>query len=449
MSGTLDVEPLVAALDATTAIRLRGGRPEAPVELWAELVDAAGLRWRSRGEYRTDATGALDLATASSRGGTYLGCDPAGPFWSMWPEGVSESPIGGIRFQREAKLESHAIGRPELPLEAPVSIRVGARVAGTHVTPVRLTRHACPPGVTLTAIDEAGVVGVLATPEAPPPHPALMILPGSGGGVPSGLAAAYAAHGYAALGLAYFNHPGVSPEMEDIDLEYFAGAIDWLGGVVGHDRIGLRGGSKGGEACLLIGAHFPERVAAIAAYVPSHVMVAGSRRDRSPCAMWRLGGHRLPYVGGRLPETPEQWAMIGPMPEGGLGTPLFLRGMTAPGWQEARIPVERIDCPLMLVAGSEDDMWPSAYACRRVAESLRSAGFAHELSHLEYHGAGHLFTLPNTVMSMSRTIHHPVLNMGQVAGGSPATNAHAARDAWWRTLAFFDRHLREPLASGG
>ena len=69
-------------------------------------------------------------------------------------------------------------------------------------------------------VREAGLSGTLYTPAGPGPHPAVLVLAGSGGGTHEQRAALYAAHGYAALALGYFKSPGRPDHIDDTPLEW-------------------------------------------------------------------------------------------------------------------------------------------------------------------------------------------------------------------------------------
>ena len=56
------------------------------------------------------------------------------------------------------------------------------------------------------------------------------VLGGSGGGLPQGLAALLASHGYVALALAYFSYEHLPAELVSIPLEYFETGMRWLQG---------------------------------------------------------------------------------------------------------------------------------------------------------------------------------------------------------------------------
>ena len=60
-------------------------------------------------------------------------------------------------------------------------------------------------------------------------HTTVLLLGGSGGGMPNGYAASLlASHGFPVLALAYFGAPGLPPQLERIPLEYFQRALTWL-----------------------------------------------------------------------------------------------------------------------------------------------------------------------------------------------------------------------------
>jgi dienelactone hydrolase len=98
------------------------------------------------------------------------------------------------------------------------------------------------------------------------PHPGLVLLGGSGGGIPNGVQAKLlASHGYAVLALAYFQPSELGADTDTADrpldrvpetlhrvpLSYFDRAVSWL---VDHEQvgaIGIHGGSRGSEPAVL------------------------------------------------------------------------------------------------------------------------------------------------------------------------------------------------------
>ncbi|KXJ17868.1 Acyl-coenzyme A amino acid N-acyltransferase 1 [Exaiptasia diaphana] len=80
---------------------------------------------------------------------------------------------------------------------------------------------------------------------------------GSHGGLVEFKAAQLASNGFAALALAYILHSDLPNQLEDVELEYFIEAVDWL---KNHPSIipggvGVMGISKGAECSLLLASH--------------------------------------------------------------------------------------------------------------------------------------------------------------------------------------------------
>jgi dienelactone hydrolase len=275
----------------------------------------------------------------------------------------------------------------------------------------------------------AGLVGELHLPAGPGRAPGLLILGGSEGGHGPAyhFAQVFAARGFASLGLAYFGDPGVPATLENLPLEYFTRAIDWLCAQPGVDpkRIGIFGGSKGGEAALLVAAR-DSRIKAVVAGVPSSVAWQGYNPANlaNPGPSWTEGGKPIPYA-------PYDRSA----PFRGL-LDLYQRSL-AKAPPEAVIPVERINGPVLLVSARDDQIWPCAAMGDAVIARLDKAKFRYAHTNLAYANAGHAGfgepLAPGTVV--------PPAILAQ-AGGTSEGNLAMRADAWPKMLAFLDQTLR-------
>jgi len=283
--------------------------------------------------------------------------------------------------------------------------------------------------LTKTPVTANGLVADLYLPaDGKGPLPAIIMLGGSEGGM--GTAAArdsklIAQNGYAVLQVAYFDAPGLPKDLGLIPLEYFKTAIDWLRAQpnIDPDRIGIVGGSIGSEVALLVASYYPEIKVAVAA-MPSGVVWPGiSHTSGDPPSTFTLAGKPLPDLPYGMPFK----TVYG----------LYAKGLLAlDQHQDAIIPVERINGPVMLVCGKADTLWPSCPMAEQVVARLKAQRFHHRVSLLEYADAGH------AVFGQPLDPQNPRLPHLADDGGSVEGNQAARKDSWPRAMAFLDAALK-------
>ncbi|MDX2008773.1 MAG: acyl-CoA thioester hydrolase/BAAT C-terminal domain-containing protein [Myxococcaceae bacterium] len=294
-----------------------------------------------------------------------------------------------------------------------------------------------------------GVFGDLYLPSTPPPWPVLIALGGPEGGltVASEVARTYVEQGYLVLALSYWKTEGLPQAFTRIPLEYFLEAIELVKEYPGAraDRIALVGLSRGAEAALLVGSVSPQ-VKAVVAVVPSGLSWPAFDVWTEPSWTYRDAG--VPYV---------PWANAMPQrrarPDGGEDVVLrevwgeALRRATPAELEAATIPVERIGGPVLLLAGQDDQVWPSCDFAESTFSRLVDAGHAarHPLdARVCYPGAGHVLNPGYVGLPMGRSAAFEREDGGvfDVFGGSPQVNGQATREAWSRTNAFLEAALR-------
>lgn len=258
--------------------------------------------------------------------------------------------------------------------------------------------------------------------------PAVIELGGSEGGMGAGAARdsrLLAARGYAVLQVAYFDMPGLPKELGLIPLEYFKKAIEWLRSQPGVDpnRIGIVGGSIGSEVALTVAAHYPA-IKVVVATMPSSVVWPGISHSRAdPPSTFTLGGKPMAYLPYGAPFTSVY--------------DLYAKGLTAVDeHQDAIIPVERINGPVMLICGKADTLWPSCPMAEQMVARLKARHFRHAVQLLEYADAGHAVYGPPLDPAS------PHLASLAALGGTVAGNQAARQDDWPRSLDFLDSVLK-------
>jgi hypothetical protein len=243
----------------------------------------------------------------------------------------------------------------------------------------------------------------------------VLVLSGSSGRVEAERCRVLARAGLSALTIRWFGAAGQPPGICEIPLETFTAAIGLLRSA-GAGRIGILGVSKGAEAALLTAVRDP-RVDAVVALSPTSVVWAnvgpGADGVTHPFrSSWTWRGEPLPFVG-----YDESWVpVLGP--DGRVAHRTHYESSRARFPEAARraaIPVERSAADIVLVAGGDDEMWPSLPFARELAARRPVTLITHP-------GAGHRVPLP-TEPALPPSPHH-------LHGGTPEADACLAAEAW-------------------
>jgi dienelactone hydrolase len=421
---SLTITPAGAALDTPLRIRVEGAGPGAILAITTSQLHAGGRSWSASAKFVADEQGVVDTTSDAPLTGSYEGVDAMGLVWSM------------IRQDRPPS------GMPGSLLD-PAVLRVTAQSARGTVE-ASSTRARLPDGVQRIPVTAPGVIGVLFHPETGGPHPGVLLLGGSEGGLHEMDAALLAAHGFSVLALAYFGTEGVPAALVEVPLESFGTAIELMlaHAEVRGDRVGVLGGSRGGEAALLVGATFP-RVGAVVSTVGSGLVTAGIPRlpglldilhANVPSWTWR--GRPVPF----LPYVVDR-ELIDQVESGG---PVELARAFRPDLASRRdiavatIEVEHIRGPVLLLSADDDRSWPSAHLSEIAAQRLMRVGHPFPYQHVRYTTAGHAIAPPPYGPT---DLVVPGPGVGFAMGGTIAATSAARADAWLRTIEWFTEHL--------
>jgi dienelactone hydrolase len=353
VQASISVSPRTALVDQPVAVTVQGLPAGARTTLTARAKDTDELTWSATAQFKATSAGEVSLGQPSL-GGSYTGVNPMGLFTLMAPPAGSEAavylfPETGYDVTLEASVDGRVVATASVRRQGPVVVGVVEK----RLRPAR-----------------DGIYGNLCLPKSTAARrPAVLVFGGSNGGLTTSMAAALlAAHGYPSLALAYFKAPGLPKTLHNIPLEYFVKALGVLRDQPGVDRrhVLVAGVSRGGEAALLLGAHFPRLVNGVVAGVPSSVVNPAPRPDNGKPA-WTVRGRPLPAV------SPSEFGQPNPQ-----GTP------------QAVIPVERIHGPILLTCGGQDLTWPSCAYVDAITARLRAHRFAYPVTALRYPDAGHL-----------------------------------------------------------
>jgi hypothetical protein len=103
--------------------------------------------------------------------------------------------------------------------------------------------------------------------------------------------------------------------------------------------------------------------------------------------------------------------------------------------QKAEIEIERSTCPILMISGEDDALWPSTTMAEQVELRAHAHGFVHRLVHLRHQEAGHFCATPPGLPSPLIQAH-PIDHELVALGGSPQGNAAAQANSWSETQEF-------------
>lgn len=402
--------PETATWDAVTPPRIHGVDSGETVTIRAETDVWFDDTGSVEVTFVADDDGVVDLGEQAPIHGDYDGVASMGWVWALHEEQVGDaSPTGNA---------------------ADVPITVEAHVDGECRASVTTTRRRAAPNVDHRRVTTDSVVGDLFLPSGDVAEdgnhdadagsiPGVVLLHGSGGQPLRGTGAAIAGHGVAALAVQYFGRPDSLPDaLSEVPVERVDQAADWLAERPSVDggRLALFGRSKGAELALSAAGRF-DWPRALVLVAPTRYRWQALDRAETPTGSWTADGDVLPFVPFRA----------APGKDGDL---VVYRDTYAGSVERAdpaeldaaRLPVDDVDPPTLLVSGGDDQMWPAGEAAATLANDLQTADVTVE--HRHYPDAGHGISVPYTPTNAVTA------SGGMALGDDPAADARAAADHW-------------------
>lgn len=304
--------------------------------------------------------------------------------------------------------------------------------------------------ITESKVESNGIHGKLFRPSDDICRPGIIILGGSGGGLgwSDNFALRLANEGYAALALAYFRYADLPETPLKIPLEYFSKAFDWMAGQHGIDssKLVIIGGSRGAELALILGATFPV-VKAVIGYAASSVVWSATGGISSIGRVaWTYQNQPLPRM--KLGLSPELLWEIAKMVKCLIGkkpfyaVPLLKAALdNHSSVERSTIQVEKINGPVVLISGDDDQLFPSTFMSEKIMDRLKKYKHPYPSRHYKYERAGHSINLPNLPPEEYPTqTTHVLTNLVCELGGNREANEQAGKQAWDNVVAFLEKH---------
>jgi dienelactone hydrolase len=198
----------------------------------------------------------------------------------------------------------------------------------------------------------------------------------------------------------------------------------------------LFGVSRSAELALLMAAHF-QSVGPVVAYHPSsvaHAALGPTGVADEPA--WLLGGHPIISLqkDNRFLSTTREGLQRPPFRLEPRYTAMF---GDPEAFLRSRIPVERINNPVLLVSGTRDAIWPAAMMANQILAARAATGGSTSTTSLVYHDAGHAIGVPNFPLGTLTFRSSPNSRPYDFGGDLLATSA-ASFAAWQEVSKFID-----------
>ncbi|XP_039988269.1 acyl-coenzyme A thioesterase 1-like [Xiphias gladius] len=330
----LSVQPCRGLVDERFVVRVQNVPPGFQLTVRALHRCEDGHSWEAFGHYNADTTGTVDVSEDPSLGGTYSGVEPMGLLWSLRPVPGSRP---GLRMRKM---------NVQTPMEVTISVFQGHQTEGfldqVPLACVMVERWYMAPGVRRIPITVDGLTATLFLPSGPGPFPGLLDLWGGGGKLVEYRAALLASHGIASLALDYLT-PKITMETgKMVDNEYFEMAYRVLQQhpQVLSSRIAMLGLSLGTSVTLKMAAYSQVvKLRCVVCISGSHVQPVDGSVEQI------LGFFDESFGKTRFNEENQV-----------ICRDLLLPIPTDPSF---KVDVGRLQCPLLLVVGEDDQNWPA------------------------------------------------------------------------------------------
>ncbi len=193
----------------------------------------------------------------------------------------------------------------------------------------------------------------------------------------------FLARGFAVLAIGYFKTDQSPSSLDRISLNAISDTILHIARrhpQVDTSRIILMGASKGGELVLNLAsrfAHFKGVIALSTAHVSFPALTIASNTSS-----WQFNNQEVPYV-------PAPFKTLGPALQGDLYSAFAMMLEDRKAVAHAEIEVEKINGPILILSGTEDDQWPATRMSQEIINRLAQKEFKYTYKHLPLQG-GHI-----------------------------------------------------------
>ncbi|KYG31780.1 alpha/beta fold hydrolase [Alkalihalobacillus trypoxylicola] len=415
------VHPLHSNFDEEIEISVKGCNPSDEISILTYIHDDRDELFVSDATFIANKNGEVHIANEASIKGTYTGIDRNGIFWSA-------KHVKKKHDDYFLKTNINAL-----------TIKMQLKIRDELVHEVAFERSFYKNDIHVVELNQNHIIGTLYLPKEKGDYPNVLLLAGSDGGKLDPAASLLAAKGYNVLDLAYFNQDGVPKDLENIPLEYFYNALQFLKEQTNNrSKVIVIGYSKGAELALLLASEYDEFSAVIAG-APSAYITSGMRNGIfAPIPSWTINDQAKSFLkmqhkfSNMLPVL-KQMILKRPVSFFNVWEDSLKKDNNR--LEDARIKVENIKAPVLLISGDKDGIWPSSTFSNEIKSKLDS------IEHLQFKEGGHFVSFPYALPHLPANVYEHLGGRTIMdCGGTKEANADAAIQSWNYIQNFIKKH---------
>ncbi|CAJ0939055.1 unnamed protein product, partial [Mesorhabditis belari] len=406
---SLHVDPIESMMPEEVSIRATQLNPHQKYQLYMSFKHPNGTHY-SWANFRASALGEIDLKRDCPVQGTYFETNPHGLFQSCYPD-------------VDVREGAYVPATPPFPYEYTLLLKDSESKVLDQVKLMKRFQH---PHVTRTEIENDRVVGTLFLPPAARSQklPTVIDIIGGNGGMRENRGALLASSGFAVLSLAYLSFKSLPKSINEVNVEYFLKAIDWLSEQKFCGKIGIQGNSFGGSIVHAISIRAP-KIKAVCSINGAHCLDVFTQmlENGKPIPAGKVDMEFLTYH----------------VDNGYLVLERAIRNMKIP--QQADFDYSKMakDVAFRIVASRDDRVYDSLYSSEYLEKRIKEQGLYVERDVVF---GGHLMEPPH--VPNCPNLYAKYASMILSYGGDQYVHGKSQSQVWPRTIAFFNRFLGEP-----
>jgi len=251
---------------------------------------------------------------------------------------------------------------------------------------------------------EHGFVGHLAEPDTGSDRAVIVVMGGEQSLLPGiKFAERFADYGFTGLSVSLFGAPGLPASPNQIPVDMFIPAVQYLKEKKRIHHISIYGQSMGSIFAVLA-AQYIGGFENLIMVSPTHVPFEGTLKNKKTMtghsvATWK--GQEIPFVKADFSKVKASRYYRHPGAKCrvmGMWVAYHNAYMDEQRVNAARLFVEKTDARVLLIAGDEDEAWPAVYSVKKIGEQLRSVHYDKDVKIIVYPHGSHLNGLmPNRV----------------------------------------------------